>query len=91
MEKKPNIIARAIGANETLQPIIKNLTKAGLSLIGRLADKLEQKRRLDICNDCQDKTENNTCKFCGCPVSNLVQSINQQCENPEVNKWKMIP
>lgn len=56
----------------------------------QIVKKDEYKLRLEICNNCTYRSNENTCKVCGCKVSgifNKAQLITEQCP---LGKWPIL-
>ena len=62
---------------------IKKAAKVASNPSEIFADGDEQKRRLDLCNECE-KQQDDRCTFCDCPCVNLVQFRAGDCE---LGKW----
>lgn len=60
-----------------------NLIRSKLKATTKEEEKL-YKLRINICNLCKFKSENNTCKKCGCYLPAKTKSLNSNCP---INLW----
>lgn len=68
---------------EQIKQGILNALKSELGVLDSDIQKLSDSR-MEICNNCSNKSELNTCKLCGCFLNFKTKSPNAKCDD---GKW----